>query len=200
MRVFILRSIFDNVVEFEIVNVVGTITYQQEFDLSELSDTFGRRDEISSVVYEPENNHWLQTHFSPNDTYVPFYRNGKCSIVGVKSLDKFYNVAGEINELMGELLEYDYEPDIDVKNIVATTQVDLKISLENLVISLGLEDVEYEPEQFPSLIYDKKQFTFLIFSSGKIVCTGISELERLNTELTSFNQEIEQINKRHMNA
>jgi len=193
-------NIFSNVVQFEIVNVVGMITYQQQFDLSELADTFSKRDEITSVVYKPENNHWLQTHFSPNDTYVPFYRNGKCSIVGVQSLDEFHDVADKINDVMHNLLQYNYEPDVVIKNIVATTQVDLSISLDTLAISLGLEEVEYEPEQFPALIYHNKEVTFLTFNSGKVICTGISNIEKLNAKLSSFTQKIEQVNKRHMNA
>jgi transcription initiation factor TFIID TATA-box-binding protein len=67
------------VAEFEIANVVGMVAYQQEFDLSALAETFEQRPEINSVTYEPAENHWLQTRFAPDDTYVPFYRNGKCS-------------------------------------------------------------------------------------------------------------------------
>ena len=39
---------------------------------------------------------------------------------------------------------------------------------------LGLENVEYEPEQFPGLVYRIKQpkVVVLIFSSGKLVITG----------------------------
>ena len=41
-------------------------------------------------------------------------------------------------------------------------------------MGLGLENVEYEPEQFPGLVYriDEPKVAMLIFNSGKIVCAG----------------------------
>ena len=39
---------------------------------------------------------------------------------------------------------------------------------------MKLENTEYEPEQFPGLVYKLRdaKATFLLFSNGKIVCTG----------------------------
>ena len=45
-------------------------------------------------------------------------------------------------------------------------------------LATKLRNVEYEPEQFPGLVYklpatkSSPQATFLLFSNGKIVCTG----------------------------
>ena len=77
-------------VEPTVVNVVGTITYQQEIALDALADTFTRRGEISDVTYEPAENHWLQTRFAPDDTYVAFYRSGRCSIAGGDTVVRKY--------------------------------------------------------------------------------------------------------------
>jgi transcription initiation factor TFIID TATA-box-binding protein len=68
--------------ELEIINVVGWISYPQELDLAALADTFATRSEITSVRYEPAKDAWVQTHFTPDDTYVAFYRSGRCSITG----------------------------------------------------------------------------------------------------------------------
>jgi transcription initiation factor TFIID TATA-box-binding protein len=54
---------------------------------------------------------------------------------------------------MRELLDFDYEPNSEVTNIVVTTELESTILLEALAVELGLESVEYEPEQFPGLIY-----------------------------------------------
>ena len=39
---------------------------------------------------------------------------------------------------------------------------------------MKLDNTEYEPEQFPGLVYKlmEAKATFLLFSNGKIVCTG----------------------------
>ena len=41
-------------------------------------------------------------------------------------------------------------------------------------LALELKNTEYEPEQFPGLVYKLKaaKATFLLFSNGKVVCTG----------------------------
>jgi transcription initiation factor TFIID TATA-box-binding protein len=51
---------------------------------------------------------------------------------------------------------------------------DLKTDLNLNAVALGLENIEYEPEQFPGLIYRIKQpkVVVLIFSSGKLVIKG----------------------------
>jgi transcription initiation factor TFIID TATA-box-binding protein len=179
------------VAEFEIANVVGMVTYQQELDLSALAETFEQRPEINSVTYEPAENHWLQTRFAPDDTYVPFYRSGKCSIVGVTSPEHFEEVVKRVNTLMRELLNFDYEPTAEINNIVATADLDSLPPLETIAIGLGLERTEYEPELFPALIYRGGDSVLLVFSSGKIVCTGLTDLDQISSAIDDITEQIE---------
>ena len=61
---------------------------------------------------------------------------------------------------------------IKIENVVASTDIKKIISLDKL---LGiLEASEYEPEQFPGLVYrlDEPRVATLIFRSGKIICVG----------------------------
>jgi transcription initiation factor TFIID TATA-box-binding protein len=178
------------VAEFEIANVVGMVTYQQELELSALAETFEQRPEINSVTYEPAENHWLQTRFAPDDTYVPFYRSGKCSIVGATSPEHFEEMVRRVNTLMRGLLKFDYEPTAEIKNIVVTAEVGSTLSLEAIAIGLGLEQTEYEPEQFPGLIHRGEDAVFLIFASGKIVCTGLTDLKQISSAIESITAEI----------
>ncbi|MBO5431976.1 TATA-box-binding protein, partial [Methanocorpusculum sp.] len=48
------------------------------------------------------------------------------------------------------------------------------INLNRVVAKLSLEAIEYEPEQFPGLVYRIKdpKIVALLFSSGKIILTG----------------------------
>src|SRR3989338_2080087 len=61
---------------------------------------------------------------------------------------------------------------IRVENIVASATLNVIIPLEKIVSKL--EGMEFEPEQFPGLVYrmEKPKAAALIFGSGKIVCTG----------------------------
>jgi transcription initiation factor TFIID TATA-box-binding protein len=179
------------VAEIEIVNVVGLVTYQQELELSALAETFEQRPEINSVTYEPAENHWLQTRFAPDDTYVPFYRSGKCSIVGTTSLEHFEEMVERVNKLMRELLNFDYEPTTEVKNIVATAELGSLPPLETIAVGLGLDQTEYEPEQFPALIHRGRSSVILVFSSGKIVCTGLTDFELISSAIDNITDQIQ---------
>jgi transcription initiation factor TFIID TATA-box-binding protein len=172
----------------EIVNVVGWISYRQELDLAALADTFSERSEITSVTYEPAENHWVQTNFAPDGTYVAFYRSGRCSITGVDSVEHFEDVVGRVNVVMRDLLEFDFTPESKVSNIVVTAAFDMDIQLEALALQLGLENVEYEPEQFPALIYRDSESNAVIsvFASGKLLCTGLSDFDEIAERIEDF--------------
>jgi len=61
---------------------------------------------------------------------------------------------------------------IKIENIVASASLGVRVPLESIIEHV--EGTEYEPEQFPGLVYRIKdpKAAILIFSSGKVVCTG----------------------------
>jgi transcription initiation factor TFIID TATA-box-binding protein len=61
---------------------------------------------------------------------------------------------------------------ISIENVVASATLNQKVDL-NAVVK-GYPGVEYRPEQFPGLVFRLKRpkTATLIFSSGKMVCTG----------------------------
>jgi transcription initiation factor TFIID TATA-box-binding protein len=81
-----------------------------------------------------------------------------------------------VHKIIDELREADIEigekPDITVQNMVASSELDATLNLNR--IAFELVGTEYEPEQFPGLVYrlDEPKVVFLLFSSGRIVCTG----------------------------
>lgn len=93
--------------DVDVVNVVGTITYEQGLELSALAEDLAKREEVSSTVYEPAENHWLQVRLKSDDTYIAVYRSGKCSIVGCDSIEEFSDTAEEVTGVIGDLLEVD---------------------------------------------------------------------------------------------
>jgi transcription initiation factor TFIID TATA-box-binding protein len=73
------------------------------------------------------------------------------------------------------------KPKIEVKieNIVAT--VILNQTLDLALIEQAIQDIEYNPEQFPGLILrlENPKVTALIFKSGKMVVTGAKKTQDL---------------------
>jgi transcription initiation factor TFIID TATA-box-binding protein len=66
---------------------------------------------------------------------------------------------------------------IRIENAVASTSLGGESYLQ--AIALALDGAEYEPEQFPSLIYRLKEpkTATLLFRNGKLVCTGARKPE-----------------------
>ena len=73
--------------------------------------------------------------------------------------------------------EYDYETDLEYKieNVVATVSVEITEKIDLKQIAQKYAEVEYNPERFPGLIMriEKPRATILIFSTGKMVVTGL---------------------------
>ena len=59
-----------------------------------------------------------------------------------------------------------------IENVVSSTSLGKELDLQAIARVLG--GAEYEPEQFPGLIYRIKEpkTAILLFRSGKVVCTG----------------------------
>src|SRR6266849_2750469 len=70
------------------------------------------------------------------------------------------------------------KPIVSIENVVASASVDQRIDLN--VITRTFPDVEYHPDQFPGLVFRLKspKTATLIFSSGKMVCTGAKSEEQ----------------------
>jgi len=62
--------------------------------------------------------------------------------------------------------------EIKIQNIIATTSFADKLDLD--VIAQSFDEAEYEPEQFPGLVYrlNNPKTSTLLFRSGKANCTG----------------------------
>ena len=90
---------------------------------------------------------------------------------------------------MGTMPEFN----IKIENIVASASLNIKIPLEKDVEHL--EGTEYEPEQFPGLVYRMKdpKDAFLLFSSGKIVCTGIRKVEDIEIAVRMVSKKLKSI-------
>ncbi|MCK4335351.1 MAG: TATA-box-binding protein, partial [Candidatus Aenigmarchaeota archaeon] len=84
---------------------------------------------------------------------------------------------------------------ITIENIVASTRIEVKPKLMLEEVAISLEEVEYEPEQFPGLVYRMKnpRVAFLLFGSGKIIATGGRNLKDINLALNKFKKSLEGI-------
>lgn len=148
---------------------------------------------LDGADYELERFPGLVYRIKEPKTATLLFHSGKVVCTGAKSLD---HVKLAIDKVVTQIrkagISLDSEPEITVQNIVATSDLGKKINLSIIAITLGLERVEYEPEQFPGLVYrlDKPKVVMLLFSSGKIVCTGAKIPQDVEAAVDKITEEL----------
>ena len=101
------------------------------------------------------------------------FSSGKIICTGTKSIKEAKNAISAIIKKLGAVsVKVKGKPDIEVQNMVASGAIGSKLNLNDIVFKF--ENTEYEPEQFPGLVYKlaDSNVTFLLFGTGKIVVTG----------------------------
>jgi len=162
----------------EIVNAVGSGFLNKEFDLSRIAE------DLSSVAdFDPDKYPGLYIRFSEDSPLVTVYRTGKYIATGADSLDELQGFNEKFIDLFcnSGIIERSDVDWFDVQNLVCVEDLSQNLNLSALSIGLGLEQTEYEPEQFPGLIYRNPDFecVILIFSTGKAVLTGSSDFDEI---------------------
>jgi TATA-box binding protein (TBP) (component of TFIID and TFIIIB) len=82
----------------------------------------------------------------------------------------------------------------EIVNIVASGDMKIEnLNLNQVAMALGLENIEYEPEQFPGLVFRmrKPKVVTLIFSTGKVICTGARNKDDVVHAFSNLKKELE---------
>lgn len=156
-------------VDFKIENVVATTSIGRDIDLKAITLA------LENAEYDPTRFPGVVYRIKEPKTATLLFRSGKLVCTGAKSIEDVHKaVKTVIKSIEAAGISVDKNPHIDIQNIVATSDLHADLDLNVIAITLGLERVEYEPEQFPGLVYriDEPKVVALLFSSGKVVCTG----------------------------
>ena len=177
-------------IEIKIQNIVASTTFAEKLDLDVIAQS------LEDAEYEPEQFPGLVYRLSDPKTATLLFRSGKANCTGAKNVEDVRKTADIIADKLKKLgIEVYKNPEIVVQNIVATADLGGELNLTETAQGLGLDNVEYEPEQFPGLVYRIKEprVAMLLFSSGKVVCAGArctedvsKAVEKLSEELTSL--------------
>ncbi|MBW3582837.1 MAG: TATA-box-binding protein [Euryarchaeota archaeon] len=174
--------------DITIQNVVASTAIGEELDLDEISSAF------DEAEYEPEQFPGLVFRVKTPKTAALIFRSGKVVLTGAKSIADVETAIGIVcNELKAKGFNgIQDNPEITVQNIVSTAALDAELNLNAVAIGLGLENVEYEPEQFPGLIYRLKvpKVVLLLFGSGKLVVTGAKSADDARTAVDKISAEL----------
>jgi transcription initiation factor TFIID TATA-box-binding protein len=172
----------------EIQNVVASTGIGQELDLEALAE------DLPGADFNPDNFPGLVYRTQNPKAAALIFRSGKIVCTGAKSIDDVHEALGIIFQKLRDLhIPVEDDPEITVQNIVSSADLGHNLNLNALAIGLGLEDVEYEPEQFPGLVYrmDEPKVVILLFGSGKIVITGGKRTSDAETAVVEIVDRIE---------
>ncbi|MAH07646.1 TATA-box-binding protein [Candidatus Pacearchaeota archaeon] len=161
-------------VSSKIQNIVATTSLGKDVPLTKLAKT------IPNTEYNPEQFPGLVLRVKEPKSAVLVFSSGNLVCTGTKSIAQVKEVIEQVIKTLKKInVKITDKPKITVQNIVASGSIDMMLNLNYL--SLELENTEYEPEQFPGLVYKlvDPPATFLLFSNGKLVCTGTKNNQQL---------------------
>jgi transcription initiation factor TFIID TATA-box-binding protein len=176
--------------DVKIVNIVVSASLGHDIPLEKMAAT------LSNTEYNPEQFPGLVIRIKEPKTSALIFSSGKIVCTGGRTLD---DVRQSIRKIMKSLEKINVkikdEPEIHVQNIVASGSIGMDLNLNFL--AMRLENTEYEPEQFPGLVFKmpKAKATFLLFSNGKVVCTGTKSEEQLHQVLDQLHDMLVQVIK-----
>ena len=151
-------------------------------DLEEMAKVLPNSEQCRSAAK------WLKYRLGPEKKYIAFYKSGKFLITGVRSRQEVHSLADKV---VDELTRCGIEVTVTavrVNNIVLEGKLDLPVSLENLIRMIDAGKASYEPEQFPGLVYKDWGVSFLLFSSGKFIITGVKDEGGIGSIVSRFDE------------
>lgn len=168
--------------EIKVVNIVVNANLGHAVPLEKMAAT------LSNTEYNPEQFPGLVIRIKEPKTSALIFSSGNIVCTGAKTIDEVHESIKKIIKSLEKIgIKITAMPKITIQNIVASGTIGMALNLNTL--AMKLKNTEYEPEQFPGLVYKlggsegAKRATFLLFSNGKIVCTGTKSEEQVHEAL-----------------
>jgi transcription initiation factor TFIID TATA-box-binding protein len=176
------------VAKIRIENVVASLSLADKLDLPAIAL------ELEGAEYEPDQFPGVIYRLKQPKTAILLFGSGKVVCTGGKSMkeveDSIRIVAQQVRK-GGQKIKM--HPAIQVQNIVASSDLESEINLNAIAVTLGLDRVEYEPEQFPGLVcrMEEPRVVILLFGSGKLVCTGARKPSDIDVAVKKITKELQ---------
>ena len=176
--------------EISVVNIVVSSSLEHAVPLEKMAAT------LSNTEYNPEQFPGLVIRIKEPKTSALIFSSGKIVCTGARSMDKVEESIKKIIKSLEKIgIKITIKPEIKIQNIVASGNIGKDLNLNTL--AMKLPNTEYEPEQFPGLVYKlaEAKATFLLFSNGKIVCTGTKSEKEVRGALDKLIEHLKKIVK-----
>jgi transcription initiation factor TFIID TATA-box-binding protein len=156
----------------KIENIVASATLGIRIPLEKMVE------HLEGTVYKPEQFPGVVYRVKNPKAAMLIFSSGKIVCTGARNIADVRKAVEKVARMLKSIkLDVPKKYKIQIENIVASAQIPARLNLDK--IAFESENSEYEPESFPGLVYRMKnpKAALLLFSSGKVVCTGIRKIE-----------------------
>lgn len=178
-----------------VVNIVVSSSLEHDIPLEKMAAT------LSNTEYNPEQFPGLVFRIKDPKTSALIFNSGKIVCTGAKTLEEVDRSIKQIIKSLEKInVKITVTPKINIQNIVAAGEIGMDLNLN--ILAMKLQNTEYEPEQFPGLVYKLKiepkgekpfSSTFLLFSNGKVVCTGTKSEVQVHQALDALVESLKKV-------
>ncbi|MHA1477756.1 MAG: TATA-box-binding protein [Promethearchaeota archaeon] len=175
--------------DYKIENVVATVVVEitEKIDLNQIARKH------ADVEYNPERFPGLVMRILKPKATILIFSTGKMVVTGMRKASEADKVVEKVLKNIRKAGIKVSNPEITIQNIVASGDLHTNIDLN--MAAIVMEYAMYEPEVFPGLIYRMQdpKTVFLIFSTGRIVCTGAKRKEIVKEAVRKLNIEVREL-------
>ncbi|MCK4670684.1 MAG: TATA-box-binding protein [Nanoarchaeota archaeon] len=176
----------------KVVNLVVTTDLKHRLRLEKIAAI------VPHTEYNPEQFPGLTLRIKEPKAVALLFYSGRVVCTGTKSIEEAKKAIFQIIRILKKVnVDITIKPELKLQNLVGSGELGFKINLHYLAINL--RNVEYEPEQFPGLVYRIKKpvpACFLLFSNGKIVCTGTKGEDEMKECFGQLIKEMQELEKK----
>ena len=175
--------------DYKIENVVATVVVEitEKIDLKQIARKH------AEVEYNPERFPGLVMRIEKPRATILIFSTGKMVVTGLRKAAEAPRVVEKVVKNIRKAGIKVTNPVITIQNIVASGDLHTNIDLN--MAAIVMEFAMYEPEVFPGLIYrmQEPKTVFLIFSTGRIVCTGAKKKEIVREAVLKLNHQVREL-------
>ena len=180
---------YETDLDYKIENVVATVVVEitEKIDLNQIAR------KLPEVEYNPERFPGLVMRIEKPRATILIFSTGKMVVTGMRKAEEAPRVVEKVVKNIRKAGIKVANPEITIQNIVASGDLHTNIDLN--MAAIVMEFAMYEPEVFPGLIYrmQEPKTVFLIFSTGRIVCTGAKNKEIVRDAVLKLNYQVREL-------
>lgn len=175
------------------IKIENIVAYAQVLDLLDIKLL---NEKIPNSNYNPSEFDGISIKYENPKLAILILANGKVVCTGAKTMNDMEKTINKIVKQINDIgfeIKKDYI--IHIENVITSIDFKKEMNLSSIASGLILQNVEYHPEEFPGLIYriDDLCAELMLFSSGKLVCTGAKSIDDANSAINIMKEKLSSI-------